>query len=62
MADPPSDKEIARWIARLGDDADFLSEWEAEFLREVTEQWARRRTLSAVQVELLERIVRGRLE
>lgn len=52
----PTDTEIDAWIDAVEDDAVNLSEWEAEAMREIRQQWAHRRRLTDAQVAIVKQL------
>src|SRR4030095_7438179 len=50
----PTDKDIAAWIDAVNEESEYLSEWERQFMLDITEQWHRMHSLTDAQLRVLE--------
>jgi hypothetical protein len=52
----PTDKDIVEWIDAVNDESEYLSEWERQFMLDITEQWHRTHRLTDAQLKVLEKL------
>lgn len=51
-----SPEVIEDWINRINEEGVNLSKWEEDFVDSITDQWNARKSISAKQEDILERI------
>jgi hypothetical protein len=52
----PTDKDIVEWIDAVNEESEYLSEWERQFMLDITEQWHRMRGLTHAQLQVLKKL------